>query len=120
MKSIFIATALTFASLTTWAVSIEFPSYSAVEIGDIETTSTAEYTETTVGFSGAGLLPLYDLLPEVFDIETNKNSETLRGFDIFNVSKDGISKKINFQCIKESTPASAKCRVTITKGVIAG
>ncbi len=118
MKNTLIITLLAFVSLTAWAVSLDFPKFSAVTIGDIEVTKFDENTETRIRFSGKGLETLFKFLPEVGDAETGVASETIRGFDIFSSSEDSPSQKINFQC--EKGVESVDCRITLTKGVIAG
>ena len=118
MNYILTAFAMLFVSLSAWAVSLDFPQFSAVTIGDVEVIKRDENTETSIKFTGEALEDLYNFLPAVGDSETGKDSEVIRGFDIFSSDENSPNQKLNFQC--EKANGSVKCRITVTKGVIAG
>lgn len=107
-------------SFSAWAVSLDFPQWSAVTIGDVEVVKNDEATETSIKFSGDALGALYNFLPEVGDLEKEDGAaaSNIRGFDIFSSDEKSPSQKLNFQC--EKNGSSVDCRITITKGVIAG
>ncbi len=116
MKYILTVFALILFSLSAWTVSLDFPQFSAVTIGDVEMVKSDETTEISIKFSGEALEPLYKLLPEVGEFEAASN--IIRGFDIFSSDKNSPSQKLNLQC--EKSGGTVDCRITITKGVIAG
>lgn len=113
---------MVFGSLA-FAVSIDFTTFAAVKISELETTVSEDglTKSTNIEFSGNGLRPLMALLPKV--TEEGKRVKNLRMFSITNAGQEGVEEDettaIFFECRTEENTAPT-CGITIFKGVIPG
>ena len=124
MKKILLFSALTmFAAGSVYAVSVEFPSYSAVHIGELKTMKSDDYTQTSIAFSGPGLKAFMALLPYAVDTETGETMPSKRMLSITNMGEGVAVDKataIYIECDNSRAADAPACNITIIVGAMPG
>jgi hypothetical protein len=106
------------------AVSIDFETFAAIEIGDLKTEASDDGVTVShsIEFSGPGLHSFMALLPAVRD--EHGPVPTKRMLSITNVGQSGVADdkatSIYIECNSAKKSDAPKCNITIIKGVIPG
>ena len=127
IPALIISTTFLLASVA-FAVSIDFKTLYAVEIGDLQTVKSDDghSVEHSIHFSGSQLSLLANLLPSVTSIEDDKPVlvEGMTMLAITNSGEDNITEEdttaIYLACTTLKDSENTTCSITIIKGIQPG